>query len=159
MRFDVTTDASPDQVLQALTDFTERRPRIWHRTLDPTTYELCELGGTWAVARESTAGSPFWVVERYDWSDPSVVRWANVETSWGGLGSGEVHCCRRRWRQPDRRPVDQRRRHAHARQGVALAAPPRADASCHRADVAKDAGRVRAGLTPGGQAGLGKVPR
>jgi hypothetical protein len=90
MRFDVTTDASPGQVLQALTDFTERRPRIWHRTLDPKTYELRELGGTWAVARESTAGSPFWVVERYDWSDPSVVRWADVETSWGGLGSGEV---------------------------------------------------------------------
>ena len=91
MRFDVTTDASPGQVLQALTDFTERRPRIWHRTLDPKTYELRELGGTWAVARESTAGSPFWVVERYDWSDPSVVRWADLETSWGGLGSGEVH--------------------------------------------------------------------
>jgi len=28
MRFDVTTRASPGQVLQALTDFTERRPRI-----------------------------------------------------------------------------------------------------------------------------------
>lgn len=90
MRFDVTTDASPSQVLEALTDFTERRPRIWHRTPDPKTYELRELGDTWAVARESTAGSPFWVVERYDWSDPSVVRWADVETSWGGLGSGEV---------------------------------------------------------------------
>lgn len=90
MRFDVTTDASPAQVLQALTDFTERRTRIWHRTLDPKAYELRELGDTWAVARESTAGSPFWVVERYDWSDPSVVRWVDVETSWGGLGSGEV---------------------------------------------------------------------
>ena len=83
MRFDVTTEASPGQVLQALTDFTERRPRIWHRTLDPKTYELRELGATWAVARESTAGSPFWVVERYDWSDPSVVRWADVETKLG----------------------------------------------------------------------------
>ncbi len=27
---------------------------------------------------------------RYDWSDPSVVRWTDVETSWGGLGSGSV---------------------------------------------------------------------
>ena len=26
----------------------------------------------------------------YDWSDPSVVRWTDVETSWGGLGSGSV---------------------------------------------------------------------
>ena len=51
MRFDVTTIALPGRVLQALTDFTERRPRIWHRTLDPKTYELRELGGTWAVGR------------------------------------------------------------------------------------------------------------
>ena len=90
MRFEVTTEASPDQVLRALTDFSERRPQIWSRTLDPKSYELRELGDTWAVARESTAGSPFWVVERYDWSDPTVVRWTDVETSWGGLGSGEV---------------------------------------------------------------------
>ena len=90
MRFTVTTEASPDQVLRALTDFTDRRPEIWSRTLDPKVYELRELGDTWAVAREGTARSPFWVVERYDWSDPTVVRWEDVETSWGGLGSGEV---------------------------------------------------------------------
>jgi hypothetical protein len=90
MRFELHTDASPGQVLRALTDFSERRPRIWHRTLDPEAYELRELGDTWAVAKESTAGSPFWVVERYDWSDPTVVRWTDVETSWGGLGGGEV---------------------------------------------------------------------
>jgi hypothetical protein len=90
MRFEIKTQASPGQVLGALTDFTERRPQIWRRTLDPRTYELREQGDTWAVAKESTAGSPFWVVERYDWSDPSVVRWTDVETSWGGLGSGSV---------------------------------------------------------------------
>ena len=90
MRFEITTRASPDQVLRALTDFTEHRPEIWSRTLDPRTYELRDMGETWAVAKEGTAGSPFWVVERYDWSDPTVVRWTDVETSWGGLGSGSV---------------------------------------------------------------------
>src|SRR5689334_5237335 len=90
MQFAVTTKASPEQVLRALTDFSERRPQIWSRTLDASSYELRELGDTWAVAKESTAGSPFWVVERYDWSEPGVVRWTDVETSWGGLGSGEV---------------------------------------------------------------------
>ena len=90
MRFELTTTASPQQVLSALTDFSDRRPQIWHRTLDPRTYELREQGDTWAVAKESTAGSPFWVVERYDWSDLGVVRWTDVETSWGGLGAGEV---------------------------------------------------------------------
>ena len=45
---------------------------------------------TWAVARESTAGSPFWVVARYDWSDPVVLRMTVEECSWGGSGAGSV---------------------------------------------------------------------
>ena len=40
MRFDFTTTASPEQVLRALTDFTESRLETWNRTLDPKTYEL-----------------------------------------------------------------------------------------------------------------------
>lgn len=90
MRFDVTTRASPAQVRRALTDFTDRRLQIWNRTLDPEAYELRELGDTWAVARESTSGSPFWVVSRYDWSDPTVVRWTIEESSYGGHGTGSV---------------------------------------------------------------------
>lgn len=91
MRFELTTRASPEQVLRALTDFTDRRPQIWNRTLDPKTYELREQGGTWAVARESSPRSPLWVVARYDWSDPDVVRWTVVESSYGGGGTGRVH--------------------------------------------------------------------
>ena len=90
MRFEVTTQASPQQVREALTDFTDRRPRIWSRTLDPTTYEVREVGDSWAVARESTPGSPYWVVCHYDWSDPTVVRWTTVESSYGGHGTGSV---------------------------------------------------------------------
>jgi hypothetical protein len=90
VQFEVTTQASPAQVLRALTDFSDRRLEIWDRTLDPKTYELRELGDSWAVARESTPGSPFWVVARYDWSDPTVVRWTDEENSYGGHGSGTV---------------------------------------------------------------------
>ena len=90
MRFDLTTRASPDQVRRALTDFSDRRLETWSRTLDPATYEVREQGDTWAVARESTPRSPFWVVARYDWSDPAVVRWTEVENSYGGRGSGSV---------------------------------------------------------------------
>lgn len=90
MRFEVTTLASPQQVREALTDFTDRRPQIWNRTLDPKTYQVRAHGDTWAVARESTAGSPFWVVSRYDWADPTVVRWTIQECSWGGSGTGSV---------------------------------------------------------------------
>ena len=90
MRFDVITHASPEQVREALTDFTDRRLQTWHRTLDPNTYEVRALGDTWAVARESTAGSPFWVVARYDWGDPTVLRFTLEECSWGGSGKGSV---------------------------------------------------------------------
>ena len=54
MRFDLETKASPEQVLRALTDFTDARLQIWNRTLDPKTYELRDSGQTWAVARESS---------------------------------------------------------------------------------------------------------
>jgi hypothetical protein len=88
VELEVTTLASPEQVLRALTDFSDRRLQTWRRTLDPRTYEVRELGDSWAVARESTAGSPFWVVSRYDWSDPTAVRTTVVEASWGGSGDG-----------------------------------------------------------------------
>ena len=90
MRFDIETRASPDQVRRALTDFTEARLRTWHRTLDPKTYEVRGQGKHWATARESTPGSPFWVVARYDWSDPDVVRWTVIDSSYGGGGDGFV---------------------------------------------------------------------
>jgi hypothetical protein len=90
MRFEVTTLASPEQVREALTDFSDRRLQIWRRTLDPKTYEVRALGDTWAVARESTAGSPFWVVSRYEWADPTVIRMTVEECSWGGSGAGSV---------------------------------------------------------------------
>ncbi len=51
MRFVFTTRASPEQVLRALTDFTESHLETWNRTLDPKTYELRESGQTWAVAQ------------------------------------------------------------------------------------------------------------
>jgi len=86
----VITQASPEQVRAAFTDFTERRLEIWHRTLDPKRFEVRELGEDWAVAREATPRSPFWVVARYDWSDPAVIRTRVEESSYGGTGDGTV---------------------------------------------------------------------
>ncbi|MCW2848126.1 MAG: hypothetical protein JWR90_2100 [Marmoricola sp.] len=90
VRFDVETKASPEQVRRAFTDFTDRRLQTWSRTLDPKTYELRGLGETWAVVRESSPGSPFWVVVRYDWSEPAVMRWTVEESSYGGAGEGMI---------------------------------------------------------------------
>ena len=88
MKFDLVTVASPEQVLEAMTDFTDRRLEIWKRTLDPEVYEVRELGDTWAVAKEGSPRSPYWVVVRYDWSDPSLVRWTELETNHGDPGDG-----------------------------------------------------------------------
>ncbi|WP_330475830.1 SRPBCC family protein [Terrabacter sp. C0L_2] len=90
MRFDIETRASPEQVRRALTDFSDARVRTWHRTLDAKTYAVLGQGESWAEARESSPGSPFWVVARYDWSDPEVVRWTVTDSSYGGGGDGLV---------------------------------------------------------------------
>ena len=90
MRFSVVTKASPEQVHGALTDFSPRRLQTWHRTLDPDRYEVREQGPTWAVAREASPRSPFWVVARYDWSHPDEIRWVVEESSYGGSGRGCV---------------------------------------------------------------------
>jgi hypothetical protein len=90
VQFDLVTKASPEQARRALTDFSGRRPQIWSRTLDAKRYEVRQRGDTWAVARESSPGSPFWVVSRYDWSQPDVVRWTVTESSYGGGGEGVI---------------------------------------------------------------------
>ncbi len=89
MKFDLVTKASPEQVLEAMTDFTDRRLQIWS-TLDPGVYEVREVGDTWAVAREGSPHSPFWVILRYDWSDPRVIRWTELETNHGDPGEGSI---------------------------------------------------------------------
>jgi hypothetical protein len=88
LRFDLMTRASPEQVLEAMTDFTDRRLEIWSKTLDPKIYEVGESGDTWAIAREGSPRSPYWVIVRYDWSDPRVIRWSELETNHGDPGSG-----------------------------------------------------------------------
>ncbi|MBM6400441.1 hypothetical protein [Phycicoccus sonneratiae] len=90
MHIDLRTTATPELVRRAFTDFTDRRLRTWHRTLDPATYELRGLGPDWAEAREGSRHSPVWVVCRYDWSHPDVVSWVFTETSYGGGGDGWV---------------------------------------------------------------------
>lgn len=90
MRFELTTKASPEQVLRAMTDFSDRRLEIWRKTLDPGVYEVREVGDTWAVAREGSPRVPFWVVVHYDWSDPRLIRWTEVDSNHGDGGTGSM---------------------------------------------------------------------
>ena len=63
-----------DRFIAALTDFGPRRPELWPG-LDAKFYELHELGDTWADVTEGTdIFGGVWARERYDWSEPGVVR-------------------------------------------------------------------------------------
>lgn len=77
---DIQTRLSPERVVAALTDFSERRPSVW-KYLDPAIFEVYEVGDTSAFVREGTGGPlRVWAKERYDWSTPGVVRWTVEES-------------------------------------------------------------------------------
>jgi hypothetical protein len=83
----VDTVATPEQVLAAMTDFTDRRPEIWPG-LAKEFYEVYEVGETSATVREgSTKPTQVWARERYDWSKPGVVRWEVLESNFSNPGS------------------------------------------------------------------------
>jgi hypothetical protein len=75
---DIDTDVSPAVITAALTDFTAERPRIWPG-IDPTQYQVYEIGDHWAEIREGTSAS-IWARERYDWSKPGNVTWTVQES-------------------------------------------------------------------------------
>ena len=76
------TSASPEQVLDAVTDFTARRPRLWPN-VKARYLNVHELGPDNADVTEGLfIIGVFWERERYDWSEPgrvtSVVMDSNV---------------------------------------------------------------------------------
>ena len=74
LHYEADGAVSADRFIAALTDFGPRRPELWPG-LDAKFYELHELGDTWA---DVTEGTDFlggvWARERYDWSEPGIVR-------------------------------------------------------------------------------------
>jgi hypothetical protein len=88
LEFDLETSASPERVIAALTDFSERRPDIWPG-LSRDWYEVYSVGETTAEVREGTGGkrSPIWAREHYDWSTPGVVTWTVQESPFSKPGS------------------------------------------------------------------------
>lgn len=84
VEFDVESSASPEQVLAALTDFTNRRPDIWPG-LNPRMYRVHNVGDTWADVQEGN-NNRIWARERYDWSTPGTVRWTVRESSFSTAG-------------------------------------------------------------------------
>ncbi|MEA2447060.1 MAG: hypothetical protein QOK47_697 [Actinomycetota bacterium] len=78
----------PQAVIDALTDFSERRPEIWPG-IDPALYEVRSVGETQADVKEGStvAGMKIWSIEHYDWSEPGIVRWTVTESNFSNPGS------------------------------------------------------------------------
>ena len=88
---DIVVESSlpPDRVRSALLDFSERRPEVWPG-ITPALYEVYSVGAAEALIREGTKLpllTAFWAKERYDWSDPEIVRWTVEESNFCAPGS------------------------------------------------------------------------
>jgi hypothetical protein len=88
IEMDTETSLPPEQVVAALTDFTERRVEIWPG-ISPKYYEVYSVGDTSAEVREGTVAGPMkiWARERYDWSTPGTVQWTVMESNFCKPGS------------------------------------------------------------------------
>lgn len=72
--FQIDVAATPEAVMAAMVDFSERRPEIWPN-LTARLYKVHELGAGTADVTEGTAapGADVWERVTYEWTD-SVVR-------------------------------------------------------------------------------------
>ena len=71
----------PERFITALTDFSDRRPDLWPG-LDATFFKVHDLGDTWAEVTEGTdVLGGVWARERYDWSQPGLVRLTLVDSA------------------------------------------------------------------------------
>lgn len=64
IRFEATTPLAPQRVLQALTDFSDRRPQLF-RNIDRTHFQVHGEGPDWADVTEGNVLA--WERNRYDW--------------------------------------------------------------------------------------------
>ena len=74
IHYEADGPVSPERFIAALTDFSGRRPELWSN-LDAKFFKVHELGVTWAEVTEGTdVLGGVWGRERYDWSQPGLVR-------------------------------------------------------------------------------------
>ena len=105
-RYALNVTYPPEDVIKALVDFSDRRPEIWCETSHPKVYRLHSLT---TAGADVTEGLPVsWSRERYDWSEPGVVRLRQIDSNMarpGGTityrvtptpGGCHIECDRRR---------------------------------------------------------------
>jgi len=92
VEFTIDTPLPPEQVISALTDFSDRRPEIWPG-IHPSLYEVRSVREMSAEVREGsrTPGMAVWAIESYDWSVPGTVSWtikeSNLFDPWGSVSA------------------------------------------------------------------------
>lgn len=70
--FDFVTTATPDQVIELMTDFSDRRPERWPAS-SAKAFKVYRVGETDADIREGQDFPKLWADWHYDWSKPNSV--------------------------------------------------------------------------------------
>ncbi|HET6733895.1 hypothetical protein [Mycobacterium sp.] len=70
--FDFVTTATPDQVIELMTDFSPNRPHRWPAS-SVDAFEVYSVGETEADIREGQDFPKLWAKWHYDWSEPNSV--------------------------------------------------------------------------------------
>jgi hypothetical protein len=84
---DFETKLSPERVVEALTDFSPRRPEVW-TGLSREFYQVYSVAEHSAEVQEgSSKPIKVWAKERYDWSTPGTVTWTVNESNFCTPGS------------------------------------------------------------------------
>ncbi|MGH2736978.1 MAG: hypothetical protein ACRDKZ_15470, partial [Actinomycetota bacterium] len=74
IQFEVESPLPPDAVLEALTDFSERRPELWP-AIDPKLYRVHDVSASSALVTEGTDFmGGIWATELYEWDGSGTVR-------------------------------------------------------------------------------------
>jgi hypothetical protein len=76
--FDFVTTATPDQVIELMTDFSPNRPHRWPAS-SVKAFEVYHVGETEADIREGQDFPKLWAKWHYDWSTPGSVTLTVVE--------------------------------------------------------------------------------
>jgi hypothetical protein len=70
--FDFATTATPEQIVELMTDFSANRPHRWPAS-SKAAFEVYHIGKTDAEIREGQDFPKLWARWRYDWSEPGSV--------------------------------------------------------------------------------------
>ena len=91
IQFEVESVLEPGVVLEALIDFSERRPELWP-AIDPKVYRVHEVSQSSALVTEGTdVMGGIWATELYEWNGSGTVR-ATIQESnyWHPGGTWEL---------------------------------------------------------------------